>query len=102
MSLFEGRGGVPHIWRETINTTGRPHKFPFTCKYLQIRVATSPCKVYFTQADFDADQNYVNVPVPAAETPYGEWQGPVEAHGLWLKGNGGNSAVELVAYQRRG
>lgn len=102
MSLFEGRGGIPHIWRETITTTGRKHDFPWTSKYLQIRVSGFPCKVYFSEADFTADQNYVSIPVPAADAPYGEWQGPVEALGLWLKGSGGSSAIELVAYQRRG
>ena len=102
MSLFEGRGGIPHIWRETIDTGGRHHAFPFTSKYLQIRVATNPCKVFFTAEDMAADTGYVLVPVASTSTPYGEWQGPVEAQGVYLKGSSGNSVVELVAYQRRG
>jgi len=103
MSVLEGRGGIPHVFRDTVdNTTGRFHRFPFTCKYMQIRVATFPCKVYFSEEDFVADANYVTVPVASTSTPYGEWQGPVEASGIWLKGSGGSSAVELVAYQRRG
>lgn len=102
MSVLEGRGGVPHVFTATIDTTGRIHQFPFMCKYLQIRVITNPCKLYFTEDDFNDDANYVTVPVPAADAPYGEWQGPVEASKVWLKGSGGNSVVELVAYQRRG
>lgn len=102
MSLMEGRGGVPHVFRETIdNTAGRAHKFPFAIKYLKVRAGTNPCKLYFTEADFTADANYVLVPVPGTSTPNGEWDGPVEATQVWLKGSGGNSAVELVAFQRR-
>jgi hypothetical protein len=64
-------------------------------------VTTFPCKLYFTAADYTDDTNYVLIPVAAAETPYGEFQGPIEASEVWMKGSGGTSAVELVAYQRR-
>jgi hypothetical protein len=84
------------------NTTGQLHALPFTCLYLIIRVTGNPCKLYFTEADYNADANYVLVPVAAATTPHGEWRGPVEAEKVWLKGSGGASAVELVAFQRRG
>lgn len=103
MSVMTARGGVPHVFRATIDSTsGRLHSLPFTCNYLIIRVATNPCKLYFSQADFDADENYVLVPIAAAATPNGEWAGPVEVGDVWLRGSGGNSAVELVAFQRRG
>lgn len=102
MSVQEGRGGYPHVFQETVGTAGRHHRFPFTTKYLKIRVATNPCLMYFTQDDYDNGTNVVTVPVPAAETPHGEWEGPVEASQIWLKGSGGNTAVELVAFQRRG
>lgn len=103
MSVVTVRGGVPHVFRATVdNTTGWDHQLPFDCMYLIIRVGTNPCKMYFKQEDFDADANYVLVPVPNASTPHGEWQGPVEASKIWLKGSGGNSVVELVAFQRRG
>jgi len=96
------RGGVPHVFREAITTAGRYHGWPFWSKYLIIRVADFPCKVYFTKEDFDADENYILVPVAAAATPYGEIQGPFETEGIHLKGSGGTSTVELVAFQRRG
>lgn len=103
MSVMETRGGAPHVFRETIdNTTGRMHQFPFVSKYLKVRVSSNPCKLYFTEADFTADANYVLVPVAGTSTPYGEWDGPVEASKIWLKGSGGSSAIELVAFQRRG
>jgi hypothetical protein len=102
MSLMQGRGGIPHIFRESVATSGWHHSFPFTCNFVIIRATSNPCKVYFSQADFDADKNYILVPVPSASTPHGEWSGPVEANGCWLKGSGGSSTVELVAFQRRG
>lgn len=108
MSVAQTRGGVPHVLRATVdNTDGRKHRLPANCSYLKIRVTTNPCKLYFTEADRTADANYVLVPVPAAETPYGEWEGPVEspaspAPAIWLLGDGGNSVVELVTFQRRG
>jgi len=101
MSVMTVRGGVPSVFRDTISVTGRDHSFPMAM-FLIIRVITNPCKLYFKQADFDADQNYVLVPVAAATTPNGEWAGPVEVDKVWLKGSGGNSAVELVTFQRRG
>ena len=103
MSVLEIRGGIPKVFREAItHTAGYHHTFPFTTKYIQIRVLTNACKMYFSQADFDGDVDYVLVPIPAAETPYGEWRGIVEAKEIWLKGVTGSSTVELVAYQRRG
>ena len=101
MTVLEGRGGFPHVFRDTIATSGRKHSFPFMSKYLQIRVATNACKMYFTEADYTADTNYILVAVPTAAEPHG-WQGPVEANTVWLKAITAGSAVELVAYQRRG
>jgi len=100
MSLFEGRGGAPHIFRASIDTTGRSHSFKFDSKYIQIRVATSPCRLFFTQADFDNDENYIEVPIPSTSTPYGRFEGPIGVDTIWLKGVGGNSEIELVVYRR--
>ena len=90
------------MWRETVtHTAGWAHQLPFICNHMQIKVATNNCKVYFREADFDADENYILVIPPSAEEPHG-WEGPVEASKVWLMGVTGSSAVELVAYQRRG
>jgi len=98
---MEGRGGAPHVFRATAATTGRMHAFKAVSKWMRIRVATFPCKVYFTEADFDDDINYITVPVAAADAPYGEWEGPIEASAVWLAGVGGGSVVELVAALRK-
>lgn len=102
MARATNRGGVPHVFRADIDTTGRHHGWPFWSKYLIIRASGAPCKVYFTKEDFDNDENYITVPVAAAATPHGEIQGPFETEGVHLKGDGGTSTIELVAFQRRG
>lgn len=103
MSVATVRGGVPHVFRDTIDGTGRKHKLPHYALYLVIRVqAGSDCKLYFTEKDFDDDVNYVLVPAPTAATPHGEWQGPTEISDVWLQSTGASSGVELVTFQRRG
>ncbi len=102
MSVLTVRGGVPHVFRATIDTTGRVHQLPFTSNYLKIRTSGSPCKLFFHEADFDADEGYVLAPMPSTSQPYGEWEGPVEVSKIWVKGSGGDAVIELVAFQRRG
>jgi hypothetical protein len=112
MSIATVRGGVPYVFRGAITTGvapagGRKVRLPFYIHFLKIRVADNPCRVYFTEADYLADENYIVVPVPTNATPYGEWEGPVETCAgdradLWLRGDGGTSNVELVGFQRRG
>jgi len=101
MSVAEVRGGIPHVFRADITTTGRKHDFRQFAKYLQIQTADNPVKVYFTKADFDGDKNYIEVPVAAAATPWG-YEGPAEVSEVWMKGSGGTAGVVLVAYLRRG
>ena len=113
MSVGTIRGGIPYVLRDTAVTSGvaplggRKVRLPFYINWLKIRVLSNPCFLYFTEADYNAHVNFVSIPIASASTPYGEWEGPVETcegdHAdLWLRGNGGNSSVELVAFQRRG
>ena len=101
MSIMEIRGGVPFIRNITFDTTGRRLPFNGTSKWLSLRAASFPCRAYFTEDDFNADQNYISVPVASTTTPYGEWKGPLEAEQVWIKGIGGSSVVEVVALLRR-
>jgi len=93
MSVLETRGGVPHVLRATISAAGRDHQFPFTSKYLMFKTGLKAVKMYFTQANFDADANYILE---------NEWEGPVEASRVWMKGDGGDADIVLIAFQRRG
>jgi len=108
MSVVQVRGGVPHVVRDSIDTVGRKVKPPFYINHLKVRnLGGAPVRLYFTEADYTADANYVVIPIAAAITPYGEWEGPVETTAgdrecLWLKSPSGTNAIELVAFQRRG
>jgi hypothetical protein len=109
MSVMTVRGGIPYVLRDAaVSAAGRKVRLPFLIHSLIIRnVGAVAAKLYFTEADFNADTNYVTIPVASATYPYGEWAGPVEtANGdhedLWLKGDAGVASIELVAFQRRG
>jgi hypothetical protein len=101
-------GGIPHVVRDTFDTTGRRVKLPFFTSYMIVRnKGSNVARLYFTEADYTDDVNYVEIPVAAATDPHGEWQGPVEtAHDkysdVFLRGVGGSADIELVAFQRRG
>lgn len=106
MSLMQGRGGIPRVIRATIDATGRAVTLPVNCNFIQLRTSTNACRLYFLEEDFVADANYIEVPIAAAATPWG-WSGPAEVdhstqNQVWIKGVGGNAAIELTAYQRRG
>ena len=102
MSVLAVRGGLPQVFLLSATTVGFNWPFKWITNYLVMRAATFPCKVFFTEADFDADTNYLTVPVAAAATPHGEWRGPAEVQGIWVKGVGGTSVLEVTAFQRRG
>lgn len=61
-----------------------------------MRVSSYPCKVYFTQEDFDADTNYLTVGIPSVFSPYGEWESFYNSNYIWLRGDDGSSTIELV------
>lgn len=100
MSVMTGRGGVPHVWRATVTVGGVVHQLHARCFYLQLKTVTNPVKLYFTQEDFDNDEHYIAVAIASATEPHG-FAGPVTADRVWLKGNGGSAAVELVSYDRQ-
>lgn len=95
--------------RATFTTAGRRFEVPFATKYLIVRNkdATHAGKMYFTEADFDGDENYVDLPIVAANV-IGEWRGPVETvpgsdrADLWFIGVSDSVDLEIVLFQRRG
>lgn len=103
MSVLQTRGGIPDVFRDTIDTTGREHNLPFNVSGIIARnKGANIVRLYFTEADFDADENFVELPVATAIQPYGEWAAPVEADKIWLRAAAATSAVEVVSFQRRG
>lgn len=102
MSVMTVRGGFPHPKRiSVLHTAVRPLRYKAPCNYLQVKVVTNNCRLYFTEDDATNDENYILVIPASAEEPHG-FEGPVEGIEIWLKAETGTSAVELVSYQRRG
>lgn len=99
MSVLTVRGGIPRVYRMTIDETGVGWDFQFTTNWLKIRASTNPVRMYFTEDDYDNDEAYVLVP----EGDRG-WEGPAEADKVWLRCpvGGSTSEVEMIAFQRRG
>jgi hypothetical protein len=108
MSVLTARGGVPYVVRDTVTTAGRKYRLPFYINYLKVRTdGGNRVKIFFTEEDYTADENFVAVPVAGPSYPNGEWDGPVETcagdhSDIWLRGDGGDAPFELVAFQRRG
>lgn len=108
MSVLQVRGGFPHVLNATVsNTAGRVHRPKKQTNWVQVKTTTHPVKIYFTETDFDADQNFITVPV-AAFQDITIWEGPVELGEdkqgpvIWFRGDGGDAVVQAVFYQRRG
>lgn len=110
MSVAEIRGGVPLPYNGTAaaSPAHTHHTWQVWTKYLIARnKGAVPVRMYFNAEDAEAaagvgNSKYVLLPVAAADEPHGEWRGPVECRGVWLKGAGGAGTVEVVAFQRRG
>lgn len=111
MSGIEVRGGVCVIFRDAAipaSPAVRHVHWEVWTKYLVARnKGAAPIRLYFNKADADANagvgnDKYIEIPVAAADQPYGEWRGPVESRDAWLKGDGGVGSIELVGFQRRG
>lgn len=68
--------------------------------WLQIRntsaVAGQNVRVYWSEADFTADANFVTI-LPGAEL-----EGPAEVKELWLRSEVGAPVAEIIFYVRRG
>lgn len=104
MSVLQTRGGVPYLIKAAVTTTGRYYRFPFVSSYVIMRVTAQNLRIFFSQADFDevAGTRYFTVEKEGANFPYGEFRGPIEAQGLWLKGAADTALVDLLVFQRRG
>jgi hypothetical protein len=102
MSVVQTRGGIARVRRETIVTAGRKIGLPFFTSFIVARnKGANVIRMYFLEADFDANANYVELPVAAATDPHGEWMGPVAADNLWFRGVTASGDLELTVFQRR-
>lgn len=92
------RGGVPDVFRATIDTTGRDHGIASFTHFLQIsNEGANDLRVYFTQEDFANDDKYIEL-----DAVIGFYEGPAEVGRVWFKAVGGNTDVFAIFYARRG
>ncbi len=102
MSVVQIRGGVPRVIRETIDTTGRFYRFPFTTMHVTIRNrGGAQLQIYLTEEDFLNDVNFISLPATSASYPDSSWDGPAELCGVWMKTAAATVIAEVIAYQRR-
>lgn len=95
---IEGRGGIPRILRLVPDAVGRDVDLRFTSKFIQLSSEGAfPVRVYFTQPDFTANANYIELPATT-----GFFEGPVEAQKIWVRGVGGAGSLVGIFYARRG
>jgi hypothetical protein len=96
---FQTRGGIPRIRNLTVATDGtgaRPFTFEALSMHLCIRTATNPVRVYFSQADFDADENFWEISTSELLDK------PIEERCVWMRGVGGPASVDLMVLHRKG
>jgi hypothetical protein len=98
MSLLETRGGRPRVFRASIPTTGRHHRFEWGyIKYIQIyNTGSNVLHVFFREEDYDNDVEYLTIANGEA------WEGPADTNQIWLKAISAATDVEIVLYHRLG
>ena len=96
----ELRGGIPRVFRGTIQTTGYDtagHRFAAVTKYVRIRnYGANVLRVYFLEEDYTNDAGYLEV---ANGTVV---EGPMELERIWLRAVSGATDVEILSFARRG
>ncbi len=96
---FETRGGQARVFRDAaVPTTGRDRRPPSITKFIQLsNEGANVLRLYFTEEDFDADANYVELVATS-----GFFEGPVETDRYFLRAVTAPTAVVVVEYYRRG
>lgn len=98
--LVETRGGIPVPQHVTATAAGVTWPLKLTSKYFQIaNQGAAVVRLYFSQADFAANLNWVPLDTLANE---GYFEGPAEIDTIWLRSEGADSLCIAILYQRRG
>ena len=95
----QAQGGIPRIRNLVISTAGvnaQPHKFNGASTHLRIVPRINPLRIYFSQDDFDADENFILI---AVDEVFSE---PVEERCIFARGVGGDATTELLVIYKKG
>jgi len=85
-----------------LDTTGRKVDFrpAGTSAWLLIRNAgTTPLRVFFSQEDFDAGDNYLTLGV--TDEVERRFEGPYRHNAIWFKAAAASTDIELVHFRER-
>ena len=92
--------GVPFVWRPAngIDANGTYMRFPARSNGITV-TATGPVRLYFTLADFTADQNGIDV----NNSPSGyQYSAPVVIRGIWVKALNLAADIEVISFSHAG
>lgn len=104
---FQPRGSIPRTFTLAVATTGLSgnlgyYRFPAESTRVQVQnLGANVLRLYWTEADFVADTNYVQVPPIATSTP-GQWEGPVRAVGIYMRSVTGATTAGLTVFLQQG
>jgi hypothetical protein len=90
--------GIPQNLNLQVTTEGICVRFKQWTSSIILR-ADSPCLLYWTKEDFDADQNSLLFP---GEQPTSEFRVNASVANIWLRGQGSNSNVAITYIGRDG
>lgn len=96
---IQTRGGIARCRNFSVDATGYRVRLAENNQLTQavkIRCATNPVRLFFTEEDFDNDTNFWEV--GTSDT----FELGIEDRAIWMKGNGGDSAVTLLTTLRKG
>ena len=97
MTLIATRSGIPKLFFETIQTTGRDLGLTSQTNFLKIRnTGANVLRFYVSQEDFDADANFISIAGSG-----GLEEGPYEMGRVWLRAVSSSTTVEIIAFLRR-
>ncbi len=102
MGGVQVQGGIPRTVTVATGTAVVTNEFPFITNWVKLRnLGSVAVKAYFTEDDSTNDENFITIPVAAAATPHGEWEGPIALQTIYFK-SASTGSVEVTATQRRG
>ena len=91
---IQARGGIPRYLNLPIPAAGTFVEFPQLSIWVRLKVSAA-AKVFASQADMEANQNFA--PVSSAEV----WELPLEDRGLFIKGDAGAITADLAVILRK-
>lgn len=103
---WERKGHPTRGQKVSVDATGRKVNFdpPGTTAWLRVSLTAASAvdgRIFFSQQDFDDDDNYLQITPEIATRPGAIYDGPYENTCIWLKGVAGTADFALVHHRIR-